>query len=548
MKRLWTSLVQRLAGHSALETAAAQPVLAGYRHSMRPGLKLGLLIALAIACFAYAFGFSLLAPARMMPFTVPPAIMGVLIIWALPTGDYAPTRALDPLFFAFFASLILWPNYLAIALPSLPWVTLLRLFAVPLAVVFLICASSSPLFRRRMGGILNADPIMWKMLAGLVFIQFATILLSRDPGSSLNRVIIAQFNCTVLFFVSAYLFHKRGFAELWVRLFVLMLAVLCVFGIWEGNLRAVPWAGNIPSFLKVGDEAVMKILAGAARKATGIYRVQAVHTTSLGFAEILGLAVPFALHFAMERYPTIVRILGAAFVPLAFYVIQLTDSRLGVVASAASILFYMLIWSLIRWRQHKQSILGPAVVLAYPGILLAALISTFVVGRIRAEVWGNGPQQASTDARKIQWAMATPKVIRNPFGNGAASSGEVLGFTNQAGAITVDSYYITILLDWGIAGFLLFFGLMIRAIWIGGRTVVARPVEREIRLLIPLIVSLINFVIIKSVLSQDANHPIVFIMLGAILALVWRAQSDAAQNAQYVDRLGSPAAAPATRR
>jgi hypothetical protein len=49
--------------------------------------------------------------------------------------------ALEPIFLCFFATLIMWPNYLAIALPSLPVVTLLRVFVVPLIAVFLICLS-----------------------------------------------------------------------------------------------------------------------------------------------------------------------------------------------------------------------------------------------------------------------------------------------------------------------------------------------------------------------------------------------------------------------
>src|SRR3546814_5293467 len=61
----------------------------------------------------------------------------------------------------------------------------------------------------------------------------------------------------------------------------------------------VPWVGHVPSFLKIQDPVVQRVLEGSARAATGIHRIQATYTTSLGFAEFLALMTPFALHLVM---------------------------------------------------------------------------------------------------------------------------------------------------------------------------------------------------------------------------------------------------------
>jgi hypothetical protein len=53
-----------------------------------------------------------------------------------------------------------------------------------------------------------------------------------------------------------------------------------------------------------------------------------------------------------------------------------------------------------------------------------------------------------------------------------------------------------------------------------------RP-QGELTMLLPLVVALMNFVVIKSVFSQNANHPLVFMMLGAVVALTYRAQREA---------------------
>lgn len=528
MRQMWTSLRSWAAGGP--DRATTVPLVAGYRSSVRPGWILLGGIVLAIACFAYGYFFSVMAPARIMPFTVPLALMAGLVVWALPAGAYAPTRALEPLYFAFFAALILWPNYLAIALPSLPWVTMLRLIVVPLILVFLVCLSASPAFRRKLGEVLNADKVIWRLLVAYVALQTFSLAISIDPGSSLNRYIIAQMNWTAIFFVSVVVFVRQGFATHWSRMLLAMLAVLCGIGIWEYSLNHVPWAGHIPTFFKIEDEAVLRILAGASRAATKIYRVQGVSTTPLGMAEILGLAVPFAIHMVLERNHIVVRILAALFIPLTVYVILLTDSRLGVVAALGSMMIYLLFWGLIRWRQQKNSMIGPAVVLTYPAVFVAFVAATFFVGRLRAQVWGDGSQAASDDSRMEQWAMAIPKLLRRPIGYGFSKGGSALGFTNGAGVLTIDSYYLSVLLELGIAGFVVYYGLLLRAAWTAASTVIGSRQDQEIRLLLPISVAIINFVVVKSVLSQDANHPLIFMMLGAVVALTYRARMQAIQN------------------
>jgi hypothetical protein len=503
----------------------SEPLLREYRGRGLPnGWRIVLLLVLAIACVAYGFYFAALAPARMMPFTVPPVILAILIIWALPHGEYAPARALEPIFIGFFATLVMWPNYLAIALPSLPWVTLLRVFVVPLLAVFLICLSVSRRFRKQLSDVLAADPYIWKMLAGFVALQTLSLAFSNDISMSFNRYIIAQLNWTSIFFVSCVLFTRKGFANLWVALLLTMCVVLCFIGLWEQRLGMVPWAGHIPSFLRVDDPAVQRILAGASRAATKIHRVTATATTSLGLAEMLGLTAPFAVHLVLGRYPLYTRLAMGLYIPLAIYVILLTDSRLGVVACLVSVMFYLLIWAAMRWYHERKSLFAPAIVLTYPLIFACFVAATFFIGRLRARVWGTGAQQASTDSRIDQWNMAIPKVIKNPFGYGWARGARTLGFTNGDGILTIDSYYINILLEVGVLGFILYYGMFGRAIWTGAKTVVQSPQSGEIDLLIPLSVSLASFIVVKSVFSQEANHPLVFMMLAAVLALSYRAR------------------------
>lgn len=526
MIRALTAPFRRLGRPSAAPAGAidSRPLLAGYKRTPARWLVVAVLAILAVACFAYGFMFGVQAPARMMPFTVPIVVLLGVSIWALPPGDYAPTKLLEPIFVAFFAALVLWPNYLAIALPSLPWLTLLRIIGAPMVVILLVCISVSRRFRGEMMDILNTDKMLLRFLVALAVIQVVTMPLSSDIGATLNRVIIAQVNQTAIFFVACYVFTRERFLEMWVRMLLVMLTILAAFALWEWNLKLLPWAGHIPSYLRVEDEAVQRILTPRSRAATGIYRVHSTATTPLGLAEILGMSMPFAMHLLFDRYPLWTRALAAAYIPYAVYVILLTDSRLGVVASLASVIFYLLIWALLRWRQHKDSLFGPAISIAYPAIFVAFVAATFFIGRLRAQVWGDGSQKASTESRIDQWNMGIPKIIKNPIGYGLGRGADELGFANAAGVITIDSYFLSVLLELGILGFIVYFGLMARGSFVGARTVISSRLNQELRLLVPLSVTLINFIIVKSVFSQDANHPLVFMMLGAIVAASYRAR------------------------
>src|SRR3546814_19590484 len=63
--------------------------------------------------------------------------------------------------------------------------------------------------------------------------------------------------------------------------------LLTLVAVQEWRHGVVPWVGHVPSFLKIQDPVVQRVLEGSARAATGIHRIQATYTTSLGFAEFL---------------------------------------------------------------------------------------------------------------------------------------------------------------------------------------------------------------------------------------------------------------------
>src|SRR6185436_11376262 len=79
MSRLWTYLSVLATGGSS--RVASKPLIAGYRRTTPPWVTAIAMSVLGIALFVYGFFFAVNAPARMMPFTIPIAVLLLLVIW-----------------------------------------------------------------------------------------------------------------------------------------------------------------------------------------------------------------------------------------------------------------------------------------------------------------------------------------------------------------------------------------------------------------------------------------------------------------------------------
>ena len=303
-------------------------------------------------------------------------------------------------------------------------------------------------------------------------------------------------------------------------------AVACI-GVWEKSEGHVVWAGHVPSFLKVEDPSALLALSGSSRAATGEHRVQSTSGTSLGLAEFLALSLPFIIHFTTAGHKWYIRMAASFTIPLLVYVILLTQSRLGIVGCLITIMGYIFFWSILRWRQRPNSLVAPFLIAMYPVLLGMAIGATFLVGHLRAVVWGNGPQQASNDARLFQYQTGIPKIISHPWGYGPGMAGEVVGYVDPSGLLTIDTYYLAIAIDYGVIGFLLYYGLILFSIWHAAMKAVQPSSRRgELVLFLPIALTLINFFVIKSVFSEQDNHPIIFMILGMMVALAYRARKN----------------------
>ena len=484
-----------------------------------PLYRLLLAALFSLGCVVYGVFFSLIGAFSLYLVLLPLVPLVGLLIWMLPAARRVPLRTLDTLFFIYLVGLIVWPNYMAIAIKGLPWITMARLTGVPLALVFLICVSSSQAFRAGLARAISKSRLIVGLVVAMAVIQLVSVFLSRNIGSSSDKFISMQLSCTLVFFAAIHVFSRRETMELWVRLAWVSGLVVAGLGLWEYRLQHVPWAGHIPGFLKIDSPLIDGIVQGSSRYSTHQYRVQSVYSTSLALSEFMALLAPFVIHEFLNSRIALTKLAAAASFIFFLFVTLLTDARLGVVGFVVTALLYGFYWGLLKWRQHPRGLVGPAIVLGYPAVFLIAVSATFLVHRIRVRVWGGGAQAASTDARITQFRMGLPMILQNPIGHGLGQGAATLGFA-PFGFLTIDSYYLTVALECGVLGFVAFFGAIACAIIQGVRSESLRLGPATIgTLAVPAAISLTSFIIIKSVFSQTDNLPIIYMVLGLLVAL-----------------------------
>jgi hypothetical protein len=467
----------------------------------------------------YGAAFALFAPFLLAPLALPLVLFALAVIWALPDSPGAPTGALEILFDSVIIVIVAWPNYVAIVLPGLPWITFLRLTSFPMAAVFLLSVATSSDVREYFLSVFSKSRIMIALLAAFVVIQTLTIPLSHAPFASLQLYMILQIQWTIMFLVAVWVFRKPGRVEVWGGFLWSLGIFVCLVGLLEYKMHQVPWAGRLPGFLKIDP----LYLANTMRAFTENLRIKSTFSSPLGLSEYLALAFPFVMQFAAGGRQIWIRCAAAATIPLFLFIIILTDSRLGLVGCFVTLVLYPLIPALRHWKEQRRSIIAPAIVVAYPVLFCGALAAAMFIGKLRHLLLGGGAQQSSTDSRVVQYNLGFLRVMHNPIGYGPGQSGAILDYHGPGGFQTIDTYYLVILLEYGVVGFIVYYSLIGFAIANAGRAALfVGSKDRDAPFLLPVALSLLNFFIIKSVFAEVDNHPLIFAMMGMVVAVCAR--------------------------
>jgi O-antigen ligase len=194
-----------------------------------------------------------------------------------------------------------------------------------------------------------------------------------------------------------------------------------------------------------------------------------------------------------------------------------------------STLLYGLAWSYREWRSRPQSLFSTAIVFASPVGFIASLAAVKASNTLNTMVFGGQAQASSNYARLVQLDTALDHVAHRPWGYGAGQSGLAMGYSS-GDFITIDNYFISLILDYGVLGALFWYATFLIGIFYAVRFGFSRRYmnRKESDLLVPLAVALCAFLVVKWVHGQYDLHSTEYMMLGMISALVLRLRTDRA--------------------
>lgn len=390
------------------------------------------------------------------------AMGGLIFAWAYRGEKYPALQTL-----AYYGLLVLiglsiiWPRYLYFQYAGLPGVnpfTLGTMGMLAIAVGLLGSSSSCSVavFQQFQNGswtsMLAVLWMVWRLFASTLGEQpfFSVVELIKE------MVYVGSFFLFGLFLAS-YRFGPRAV----VRVFVVCGLLVSFIGLYEAFVQRNPFVGFITN---MGDaSAPQALLAIAVEKVrAGAYRAQSTFDHPIVFAQYVAALVPLALYTVFHDRNMLMRVIGLIALPVALLAIVKSGSRSGYFSVAIAFAFAASIWWL-RALIHGRFTKAIAIV-AFPallgGLVLGWLfLNELIAGRNQHEI-------SSSMVRMLMLRDGVAALWDSPiWGFGHGLSVVKAGVVNPAGLATIDNYLLTIAVDYGYFGLLLFLSTVVAFTW-----------------------------------------------------------------------------------
>ena len=346
------------------------------------------------------------------------ALVGLVLLWVTPDLERPPTRAL-PLTFAIVAFCMLCiPNYYAIDIPGLPWITFRRLAIFAMMLPLAIATGGSSRFRAEIRKKLESAPLIYLCLIGFLVWSALSILASDNRIQSLDTVIEDTLTFYVPFFACLYALTSSAKVERFVETISWYSLFVAILGIIEFRLQRRFYFDILPRWYL---EALMEANPAVAAMVTaspfrnGQYRASSIFGVPLSFGEFAMMIAPLGWYFLVHANGTRRRVLGLAVTVTSLLGIFVSGSRGAYFGVFAAFLAFVSLWIARNARQHPGNIVTAFASLI--GACAAAVMVALVMftGRFHAMVFGTSAiDQASTDARWGQWAKSQAAFMGKP--------------------------------------------------------------------------------------------------------------------------------------
>tara|TARA_R110002051_G_scaffold64139_2_gene116798 strand:+ start:45334 stop:46542 length:1209 start_codon:yes stop_codon:yes gene_type:complete len=345
----------------------------------------------------------------------------------------------------------------------------------------------------------------------LFYLHLAVIFISSYLSGISNSLISSIYHIVYIFALtfiplsiplSFYYLSKISKIFLFIGIFLILVSA---FELFLGTNPFTP-------FIDFGN--LTEVQQGMFSDITlaNVLRIKGTFSNPLSYGQFIVLFVPVLFFFRrFNKYKLLFNIL---MIGLLFCGIMTKSRATFIIISLVIVVSIIYMWKSINFELR-----------IFTGFFVLFSCCLFLLLSPNVSDFFGGKKLTSDNNRESQLMMASPLIFNKPFfGYGFGQGSDALGYgTENGGSSTIDNYFLTITLDTGLLGLLIF-------ILLYSSVILFYKVNNILK---PLYFGLLFFMINLLTLSLREIHPIYFLII-SILILI---QVNEKSNCHYFSQL-----------
>jgi O-antigen ligase len=385
------------------------------------------------------------------------------------------TRTLILTTYVLAAFAVLWPTYLVAPVAGANFSATRLLVLLTLGFCVVVC-TLSPVTGQTMLRLLRR---FWRfyLLFGLMFMwRLICDLSGVEPTRSIALTLIEMVGVFSIFVPMALVSASASVRRMLVIVIAFAALVAMLIGVYEalsGSNISARLAGRTAASAEIARSMMITQIRD------GMYRIKAVFAHPILLSQFAGMILPLFIHLVLHSKGRLVRLAGLAGTILVPFVILKTVARSGILVAVLAVGVYFGLMLLAR----RKIRLGTLVVAALAGALaigavgvMTTTLEGLVQGRTAVEV-------SSGNSRTMMIRRGVDAVQESPIvGYGQGQSPFYAGLLGSNNLLTIDNYYLSAVLDFGIPGLALLLLLFLEILLIMTKAVrlAETPEERSL--------------------------------------------------------------------
>lgn len=441
-------------------------------------------------------------------------VFSIIGVGLLAYSNAATKRVEHIFFYTLLISIflvIVWPPYASVRPPGLPALPPSRIALGALLLIFIYLITKRDAFRAHLFQTSQRFAIVIYPLLALLAWRLIGIATSESPLVSAGGVLNETLSVYLPLFAALAIVRTRRDVHAVLITFLAATAVVLAVALYEYSVSR----NVFYDLFTIDSEYLENSLRAKLRD--GTYRLQATFIHPLNMSEFLVMMVPVAIYMAFcDGFRWSRSVLLLALTGLMAFVIFKTGSRSGA-GGFAVVLVLTIVMAFLRLAVRSRNPVASG--LSWLGLITTVVVAGVAGFLILDFLLGSTAETRSSGlVRFLMWETGLERAAERPiFGWGQNNGARALGFMIN-GILTIDSYYLSVLLDAGVPAFALY----LFALFAAAGVLLRHSLSIQQSNLLPALMlsGLVSFALIKVVLSADQNHGLVMVLLAVSLVSI----------------------------